>query len=590
MTSESSPLLSSGSTHNHNHHHHHHQTLIDDVSTGIPGYIAEEIADDAGLNSIKSNDPSQQDNNSISSSEGELTPDDGFLIPKSQLYMIMPALYSLVFLASLDSTILSTLLAEIASDLNAIPYISWIATSYLLCSSIVQPLGRLSDIFGRKALLLICIVFFSLGCLQCSMATSVVSFVIGRFLTGFAGGLNTLTTIIMSDLVPLRQRGVFQGIGNLFYALGSAVGGSIGGYIAHQYGWRAAFWLQIPIGAICFIIIAFYTTIPQKTEANSLETTKEKFQKVDFAGIFSMSLVMFVFITMTSIEYSNIWYFLLVLTFFIICLVTFVKIELNSNVPIVPLTLLSNMSVLGSTLANFFGTMSIFTILYYVPMYLSTVMNLNTQEIGIALVPTIVASSFSSVGSGIYMKVYGTYARFLQLSMVVGIIGSIYLVSRTIPFGLSHIPHMFEVYYLCICPYLGYSVMITVTLLALLASVPIEYQSSVTSMQYAFRGSGSTLGMSTASLIFKTVLSHLLNTKLSSFKPDNVTKGEVKYIIESALHNSDYIRSGAPTWAINHLIEFYAISSWATFVFSLGAAILTLASTCLIKDQGLSYD
>ncbi|GMF04159.1 unnamed protein product [Ambrosiozyma monospora] len=112
-------------------------------------------------------------------------------------------------------------------------------------------------------MLLMCIFVFTIGCLQCSLAKSALSFAIGRFLSGFAGGLNTLGTIILSDLIPLRKRGVFQGVANIFYAIGSAVGGACGGLIAEKFGWRAAFWIQCPIGIFCFLLIWYNLHLPQ---------------------------------------------------------------------------------------------------------------------------------------------------------------------------------------------------------------------------------------------------------------------------------------------------------------------------------------
>lgn len=182
--------------------------VMDDTSTSLAGLVTEEIIESYGsINETTTQATLSSNNDTLTNEEIPLDPNDGYLLPFNQTVAVLIPMYFLVFLASLDSTILSTLMTDIASDMNAIPYISWIATAYLFSTSIVQPLGKLSDIFGRKPCLLVCIVVFTIGCVQCATATSVWSFSSGRFLSGFAAGLNTLSTIITSDLIPLRNRG-----------------------------------------------------------------------------------------------------------------------------------------------------------------------------------------------------------------------------------------------------------------------------------------------------------------------------------------------------------------------------------------------
>ncbi|QEO23340.1 hypothetical_protein [Candidozyma auris] len=139
----------------------------------------------------------------------------------------------------MDTTVVTTLLTVIASELDAVQNIGWIATAYLLSCSAFQPLfGKLSDIFGRKSLLVLCCGFFAVGCCIC-VTNNLWLLVFGRFVTGIGGsGLTTLGTITMSDLIPLRDRGVYQGLANIFFGLGAASGGVIGGVVSDLFGWR----------------------------------------------------------------------------------------------------------------------------------------------------------------------------------------------------------------------------------------------------------------------------------------------------------------------------------------------------------------
>lgn len=556
----------------------HLADVMDDTSTSLSGYIAEEIIEDYGT--VENNDNEIDNDN---------TENDGYLLPYNQTVAILIPVYLLVFLASLDSTILSTLMTDIASDLNAIPYVSWIATAYLFSTSIIQPLGKLSDIFGRKPLLLICIAVFTFGCLQCALAQNVISFTCGRFLSGFAAGLFTLSTIISSDLIPLRDRGVYQGLGNIFFALGSAVGGTCGGWISQHWGWRMAFWCQVPIGIICFLMIVFSFNLPplphEIENANSGTTMSEKLKKVDIKGIFLIAFNLLILIIMASANFEDKFVYFILSLHLLIGIYSLYKVENSHPFAIIPVELMKNRSVLGASLANWFGTMYSYIIMYYFPVYLSTVLGINSDGVGIRLIPNIIVASLSSILSGYYMKWSGKYLKFSIIINSIGCLGLILMIIRTRP---GTYPSIFEQFTLNVLSINAYASMLTVTLLALIAAVPIEHQTSVTSIQYAFRSMGSTLGTSFSSYIFTNNLSYYLINKLTSNKPDDVSEKVLNKIIDNAMHDAKYIRSNnAPKWAVNLMIESYNISVWYTFIFAFGASILGLISVCIIKENKL---
>lgn len=551
-----------------------------DPSTSLPGFIVEDVIED----NYGATDNTE---NELSTGSISLSPEDGYLLPMKQTVAILIPLYSLVFLAALDSTILSTLMTDIASDLNAIPYISWIATAYLFSTSIVQPLGKLSDIFGRKPSLILCITVFTIGCLQCATAQSVVSFTSGRFLSGFAAGLNTLSTIITSDLIPLRQRGVYQGLGNIFFALGSAVGGTCGGYISQYWGWRMAFWCQVPMGIACLLVIVFIfnlPTLPHEIELQNV-STKDKIKKIDITGILLIAFNLFILITISSSDFKNNLYYVGLAALLIFGLYCLYKTESNHEFAIIPLELMKNRSVLGSSLANWFGTMYSYVLMYYFPVYLTTVLDIKSDGVGIRLVPNIVCASVSSIGSGYYMKWSGKYLKFSIIVNTIGVLGVSYLLFKTFP---GSTPTIFEQYTLTMLPLGAYASMLTVTLLSLIAAVPINHQSSVTSIQYAFRSMGSTLGTTFSSYIFTSNLSSKLASTLTANKPNDITDSSLQKIIKAALHDANFIRSkNAPSWAVAPMIYSYNISVWYTFCFSLAASVLGLAAISIIKENTL---
>lgn len=558
--------------------------LNTDHSTSLPGFVAEEIIEEnygsTNLSMTKSHGQDTENDND--------NPNNGYLLPFNQTVAVLVPLYSLVFLASLDSTILSTLMTDIASDLNAIPYISWIATAYLFSTSIVQPLGKLSDIFGRKSSLLVCISIFIVGCLQCAMATSVYSFSSGRFLSGFAAGLNSLSSIITTDLIPLRNRGVYQGLGNIFYALGSAVGGTCGGWISQNWGWRMAFWFQIPIGICAFLVIFFFFNLPQLPHEIEFAdvSTSDKLKKIDIKGISLIAFNLFILILVTSVKFDSWIYYLILAAVFVIGLIKLYQVENDHEFAIIPMEIMKNRSVLSSSLANWFGSIYSYVLIYYFPVYLTTVLDISSEGVGIRLVPNIIIISGASILSGFYMKWSGKYLKFSIIVAIFGNIGLAYMLYRTFP-GVSP-PSLFEQYSLNILSLSSYGSMLTVTLLALIASVPLHFQSSVTSIQYAFRSVGSTLGTSVSSFIFTFVLDRTLTSKLVENKPDNLTNDKLFEIINNALHDAKFIRSkNAPKWAIDLMVYSYNISVWYTFVFAMVASLFGMIAISMMKENKL---
>lgn len=126
------------------------------------------------------------------------------------------------------------------NDLNALNSVGWVATSYLLTLTCAQPLyGKLSDIFGRKEALLFGYAVFGLGSLFCGIAQTMAQLCIARAVAGIGGGgMTAVVSILITDIVPLRERGIWQGYINLIYAVGTSTGAPLGGLLADSIGWR----------------------------------------------------------------------------------------------------------------------------------------------------------------------------------------------------------------------------------------------------------------------------------------------------------------------------------------------------------------
>ncbi|GME82285.1 unnamed protein product [Ambrosiozyma monospora] len=322
---------------------------------------------------------------------------DRIEISQFKVTVIALCLFSNVFLASIDSTMVATLMTVIASDMNSMSNISWVATSYLLSCAAFQPLfGKLSDVFGRKSILTLCSLLFGLGCLMIGLSRDMWTLVAGRFLTGIGGGgFGAMSTITLSDLVPMKQRGVYQAYNSLFYQCGAASGGLVAGFFQHYFSWRIAFLVQVPFTFFNWFLIQIFFQLP--TDAPGSGKTGgpvwKKIKALDWTGTFLLVISMFVLLLAASLGGKEIafasWTFKLLVIGSLVGLVFFYYYDLKiAEDPILPMSLLHNKGVLYSSVASFFLTMNATSVFFYLPFYWTTVKNMSPFEAGLRLIPS----------------------------------------------------------------------------------------------------------------------------------------------------------------------------------------------------------
>src|SRR5579884_812630 len=176
---------------------------------------------------------------------------------RERVRLIFGALLLVLLLASLDQTIVSTALPTIVGDLGGIAHLSWVVTAYLLASTVAGPLyGKLGDLYGRKALLQIAIVLFLVGSALCGISQSMTQLIAFRALQGLGGGGLMVTTIaVVGDIIPPRERGRYQGYFGAIFGVSTVVGPLLGGFFVDNLSWRWIFYVNLPTGALAFIVI-----------------------------------------------------------------------------------------------------------------------------------------------------------------------------------------------------------------------------------------------------------------------------------------------------------------------------------------------
>lgn len=209
------------------------------------------------------------------------------ILPTGRLIIVFSALASALLITFIDQQSIGVILPTIGKDLDASSTITWAGTSSLIANTAFQVLyGRLSDIFGRKVIIITCLGLLGLGDLLCSFAKTGPQFFAFRGISGVAsGGIMALTMMVVSDVTTLKDRGKFMGILGSCIGMGNAVGPFISSGFTERVTWRALFWLLCPL-AVCSGLV-LYVLLPSQTIPP--EPLKVKLGKIDYMGVFFSS-------------------------------------------------------------------------------------------------------------------------------------------------------------------------------------------------------------------------------------------------------------------------------------------------------------
>ncbi|KAJ3121205.1 hypothetical protein HK098_003904 [Nowakowskiella sp. JEL0407] len=459
--------------------------------------------------------PSYSDTSSDSSND---TANTDANTPKiKSLPLILTAIFMGIFLSALDQTIVAAIFSAIGSEFHASTQISWIATSYLLTTTAFQPVyGSLSTIFGQRNTLLLALFVFTVGSAGCGLSFgSIWTIVSWRAVAGVGGGgILTMSTIIMSDLVSLKERGQLQGVANAVYGTAALVGGPLGGILTDWVSWRYAFLINVPVGVGVMIIVLWLLPEnlgPSATITSANETIVQKLSKLDFLGIVILTTATTLLTLSISLAGNELPFtHPIVISLFVVSILLFIvfyHVEEHVKYPVIPMRVIRD--GFYCYMLTFWANMANFGMVFLVPLFFVAVKSETATSAGIHLIPKIVSISFGSLLAGIYMTYSGEYWRVTIFSLIMMLLADSY-----VTFYWTFTTTEIEFFTSLISDGLGFGVTLTTGLVAMLAVLKQADTATGSALLYTFRSIGSILGVAISQMLFQYTLKESLVEKV----------------------------------------------------------------------------
>jgi len=330
-------------------------------------------------------------------------------ITGGKLYAITFALCIVCLLASLDMTVVATALPTIAREFKDISGYTWVITSYMLSSTAFQPMyGKFADIFGRRVMMMFALAVFIISSVLCGISSSMNMLIVFRGIQGIGGGgLMALCMIIVADIIPIRKRGQYMGIIGAVFSFATVIGPLVGGLFTDHISWRWAFYINVPLAVIAFIIIFLYVKIPTPND-----NLRQKLLRIDYVG--TIILILGVVSLLLALEWGGVdyewgsWQIILLFCLFAFFFVIFLIVELKfAKEPIIPPEIFKvrnvNCMIIACTLIGF-AFMGSCT---YIPLYFQMVRGMKATTSGLMMTPMSIIVTILNIASGWYIGKYG---------------------------------------------------------------------------------------------------------------------------------------------------------------------------------------
>ncbi|MYW70250.1 DHA2 family efflux MFS transporter permease subunit [Streptomyces sp. SID8379] len=497
----------------------------------------------------------------------QVAPPDQGKQPRSVRVVLM-ALMMAMLLAMLDNMIVGTAMPTIVGELGGLKYLSWVVTAYTLATAASTPIwGKVGDMYGRKGSFLTSIVIFLIGSVLSGMAQNMGELIAFRAVQGLgAGGLMVGVMAIIGDLIPPRERGKYQGMMAGVMALAMIGGPLVGGTITDHLGWRWAFYINLPIGAVALVMITAVLHLPKKRASGSIDYLGAALLTV---GITSIVLVT----TWGGTEYA--WGSAVIMELIglgVAALVGFVFSQTRAAEPILPLHIFRSRNFTLMSLIGFVTGFVMFGAVLFLPLYQQSVQGASATNSGLLLLPMLLSMMIVSLVAGRITTSTGKYKVFPIVGgvlMVAGLFLLAQLDTETSRFTAG--------VYMAVLG-AGMGCLMQITMLVAQNSVEMKDMGVASSSTTLFRTLGSSFGVA--------IMGALFNNRVNDVMAERAGALGGKAIGESAQLDAAHLDLlPAPVQEAYK----YAVSSGMHSAFLLGAvvAIVALVTALFVKEVAL---
>ncbi|KAH7014168.1 putative MFS multidrug transporter [Microdochium trichocladiopsis] len=507
---------------------------------------------------------------------------------KANMAVVFPAIASGIFLAAADGTIVLVNYATISSELNALNKAQWIVTTYTFVAACFQPLyGKLCDIFGRKNCLVTAYILFATGCMACGMSTTIEGLIAARILQAVGGsGLGTVISILLTDLVPPEDRGVWQGLLNIMYLFGAGIGAPVGGFLAGSVGWRWSFIGQVPLCVLAIFVISWTLHDdmpthndkhdPSSASSQPSSTLLARLRRVDFLGAIALVTTISSFLFALDRGGNVSWsapecYVPLIVSFFTGALFLYVETNIAAE-PVMPPSVILSPALLPVYVSSSLAFFAIIALEFTLPLYYQARAGMSPQAASLFMIPAIIAGTSCALVTGFWMRRTGQYYRALLFACACQTVGGVVVFLFSGPVreqaAALVVGHVVSE--------LGVGNVVVSGLIAVISLGSDSSSALRIAAYYSLRNMGSVLGVTVVSTIIQQGLRDLLTVELAAHGVD------VDKIVDEVRHSLGNLRHLEPEIA-DIVRRCYGQAMNRGFLLILVAAALTFVPAAFIK-------
>ncbi|KAJ5564480.1 hypothetical protein N7513_000722 [Penicillium frequentans] len=416
-----------------------------------------------------------------------------------------------VLLSALDLTIVTPAIPAIVGTFKSAGGYIWVGSAYTLAYAAITPVwGSVSDIWGRKPIMLIAVAIFLAGSFVCALAPQMDVLILGRAIQGLGGsGMGIMVNVVVSDMFALRDRGLYLAITSLVWAVGSAIGPVLGGVFTTRLSWRWCFWINLPVGAVSFLVLLFFMRVPSpRTPIGA------GLKVIDWTG--SLLIVGGSLMVLLALDFGDVVYswssatVICLLVFGITVMALFVVNEWKiAKNPIIPVWLFTSPTKVAPYVVFACNSYVFIGQAYYLPLYAQSVLAATALTSGLYLLPLIVSCALAAAAAGIFMQQTGKYLPVMYIAQGFLVLGSGLLISLEFESNIAKLV-IFQ-----ILVGIGVGMNIEAPILAAQAATTIRDTAAVTATMGFVRSLSTAISVVVGGVVFQNEM-NARNEKLAS--------------------------------------------------------------------------